>query len=206
MIKAIAAGAAGFCALALYDLSQLGRTPVIAVRLLGFAGYGCVAVSVLLAFGSAPLQPLSFPVRTALFAASGFMFLLLAYSVLIEIPLRCPRDPGRSRNGGTYGRRTYRSGTYRLCRHPGVLWFALMLAPQAPFRAAGFGITAAALVAMDLMLVAFEDIVVFPRLFPDYREYREEVPFLVPRFRRRGRGESAGRELEREGDEKNGAP
>lgn len=198
MMPVVVIGAAGFCALAVYDLLQLGRVPRTAVRLSGLAGYGCIAAAVLLAFRSAPLQPLPGPLSIMLSAVSILMLALLVYSVLLEIPLRSLRGPGGSR-GGARERRAYRSGTYRLCRHPGVLWFTLMLAPQVPFRPAEFGFAAAALTVMDLALVAFEDRVVFPRLFTDYREYRVEVPFLFPRIGLRSRSTAGSRSGKRAG-------
>jgi protein-S-isoprenylcysteine O-methyltransferase Ste14 len=101
---------------------------------------------------------------------------LLVYSLFVEIPFR-----------ETYGSAgapasLVTTGTYGLCRHPGVLWFIGGLA--------GFAIAVdspAALAAvpvwggLDIAYAYLQDRFFFPRMFASaYREYQRTVPFLVP--------------------------
>lgn len=74
-----------------------------------------------------------------------------------------------------------RTGVYALCRHPGVLWlslfyFSLWLAAGSPELFAAFLVYT----VLDVAYALFQDRWTFVRLFPDYREYRQETPFLLP--------------------------
>ncbi len=101
---------------------------------------------------------------------------LLVYSLLVELPF-----------GTTYKRAgapesLITTGTYALCRHPGVLWFI--------GGVAGFALvvdTRAALAAvpvwggLDIAYAFLQDRYYFPRIFGSaYRDYQRTVPFLVP--------------------------
>jgi protein-S-isoprenylcysteine O-methyltransferase Ste14 len=67
-------------------------------------------------------------------------------------------------------RRVISAATAALYRHPDV------------------AMPAASLLGMELIVVTLEDRLIFPRLFPGYREYRSRVPMLFPfRFGRRVR-------------------
>ena len=72
-----------------------------------------------------------------------------------------------------------KSGVYALCRHPGVLWFAglylcLWAAVGLPKWEAVF------FIALDVLLVLFEDRWVFPARLDGYDDYRAKTPFLLP--------------------------
>ena len=73
----------------------------------------------------------------------------------------------------------YDKGPYALCRHPGLIAFAgayasLCLGTDLPKR------TAAVLTLLDLLLVVFEDVIVFPKTLSGYDEYKKTTPFLIP--------------------------
>ena len=186
----IAVATFGFTALCLFDLLQ--RTNRRTARLLLSAiGYISVAAAIglqLLLFRPAPTAPwIAAPL--ILLAAAGF--LLLLYSLFLEIPLTEPFSPGE--------RRAVRSGTYGLVRHPGFLWFLIgELALVALYRSGEFLAVAGYLVMLDLLLVVLEDRIIFPKLMTDYQEYKQEVPFLIPtlssilRKRRRHGTDSSG--------------
>lgn len=98
------------------------------------------------------------------------------YTVFIEIPLIWRRT-GRAQ--GTL----VREGTYAVCRHPGfwgILMFVcgLSLLVPAP-RVWGL---AALWVGLELIVVAVQDVWIFPARFPDYETYRQQTPFLIPRL------------------------
>jgi protein-S-isoprenylcysteine O-methyltransferase Ste14 len=100
---------------------------------------------------------------------------LLIYSLFIEIPLRATYI-----DGGVDAP-LVTTGTYALCRHPGVLWFAglvismLLINPSNTTLLAGM-----TWLSVDTLLVLVEDIYFFPRMFPTYSTYQSSTPFLLP--------------------------
>lgn len=72
-----------------------------------------------------------------------------------------------------------RKGFYSLCRHPGFWWFFLLYLSL--FGAFGIPVTAALLFSgLNLLLIIFEDCLVFPASLAGYRIYKKETPFLIP--------------------------
>jgi protein-S-isoprenylcysteine O-methyltransferase Ste14 len=123
----------------------------------------------------------------AVLLGTGALFsaLLLLWSVFFEfIWIRKKR--------GIAAGATVDSGTYSLCRHPGFWWLAFLAVFLGILRGIErYYITIILMIALDFLLVFIQDRYVFPRVFPDYLEYRKKVPFLVPRPRR-GRTEPNG--------------
>ncbi len=75
-------------------------------------------------------------------------------------------------------RSVYTKKMYALCRHPGVLWFAFLMAC---LYFMGLSLTAAVTyTVLNIALAAFEDIVVFPAILSGYEEYRHRTRFLIP--------------------------
>lgn len=99
---------------------------------------------------------------------------LLVYSVFIEIPLTLARRAGA-------GPRLVQTGTYALCRHPGVLWLAILLLGMLLIvQRTGFILLMLLWLVLDIVLVAVQDRIVFPRRFPEYEQYQRSTPFLIP--------------------------
>lgn len=78
-------------------------------------------------------------------------------------------------------RTTCEKGLYSLCRHPGVPLFAGL------YVCLHFGLglplwDALIYIALDIILAAFEDNVIFPRLLDGYEDYKKRVPFMLPRI------------------------
>lgn len=74
-----------------------------------------------------------------------------------------------------------RTGTYALTRHPGVLWFALLLVALLLVSRSRLLLWAGPIwLSLDVLLVWIEDRFIFPRQFPEYVEYRHETPMLLP--------------------------
>lgn len=112
-------------------------------------------------------------VRVFFSVLAAVMAGLLFYSLFFALPLKESYGaPGQERRACT-------SGVYALCRHPGVLWLAgglICLWPAA-------GLSPAAVVlytVLNILLVTFEDRLVFPALLTGYDEYRKVTPFLIP--------------------------
>lgn len=175
----LAVGAIGFLSVVLYDLAQVrGRKGAASV--LSIIGYLCILASIvfLLIREAPPVTPLGLLLFKG-FLTTGLL-LLLIYSVLIEIPLALKREVQ------TKGRRVVATGFYGLVRHPGFIWFSLLWA-SIDFLYQNHLVTAVGigLVVIDFALVLMEDLVFFPRIFPEYDEYKKQVPFLIPRLLRR---------------------
>lgn len=102
--------------------------------------------------------------------------ILLLYSVLIEIyVLRKRRNLASDI--------ALMEGTYGICRHPGFLWFFLLLASlYLIHRSRLYLVLSGYMVLLNFILIIFEDRFMFPRIFRNYSEYSERVPFLVPAF------------------------
>ena len=116
-------------------------------------------------------SPFALRLVGALVALSSFV--LLASSLFLE--LRGTRSSGRARSLVT-------DGSYALSRHPGVLW--LFLLQSSLVLVSGSWLLLMALpvwTGANLLLVAIEDKVFFPRIFGQlYRSYQRTVPFLIP--------------------------
>jgi len=83
------------------------------------------------------------------------------------------------------GRPVYTTGVYGICRHPGVLWFAGIYLSLWLMGGVSF-ISAVVYTALNVILVWFEDVYVFPATMDGYEKYKTKVPFLIPmiHFRR----------------------
>lgn len=107
-------------------------------------------------------------------ALAIFGLFLLVYSVFIEIPLTLRHHTGP-------GPALVQSGTYALCRHPGVLWLVLLLVGVLLIvKRTGFVPLMVLWIILDTVVVTVQDRIVFPRQFPGYDQYQRRTPFLVP--------------------------
>ena len=100
---------------------------------------------------------------------------LLVYSLLIELPFRSTYHLA----GGS--QRLVTTGTYALVRHPGVLWFGLLLLSLALVSGSRAALLAAPIwLGADVLYAWIQDRYLFPRMFPGYEEYQQTVPMLIP--------------------------
>lgn len=107
---------------------------------------------------------------------AAIFFSLMVYSIFFEIPF----SPTYGTSNGE--RRLIISGTYTICRHPGVLWY--------PFIGVGlFLVFASRLILLawpiwslaNLACVLIEEKVQLERVFGDqYRAYQRNTPMLIP--------------------------
>lgn len=167
----------GLCAFALFFLSdyndwRMGRKglrlcfPLGAILLAAGTLLRCDGKSALSAGG----------LRMAAICGAAAFFALLIYTLFFAIPADASyAKPGEKRKVCT-------TGVYALCRHPGVLWFMGLYA----CLSAAAGLPAADSVvysAANVLLIWFEDRLVFPALMEGYDAYREKTPFLLPNGR-----------------------
>jgi protein-S-isoprenylcysteine O-methyltransferase Ste14 len=95
----------------------------------------------------------------------------LIYSVLLEIPLKSDKSGS-----------LYTGGTYTICRHPGFLWFSFFnVSASLFFWYTPITLVLAGYTLCNFALVTIEDRVLFPKMFPQYGEYKKTTPFLIPR-------------------------
>jgi protein-S-isoprenylcysteine O-methyltransferase Ste14 len=77
---------------------------------------------------------------------------------------------------------TVDAGTYGICRHPGFWWLSFLVVFIGILRdLKSHLVPVILLIGLDFLLVLLQDQYVFPRVFPGYKQYREKVPFLIPR-------------------------
>lgn len=181
MVYIFCTGGLGFFFLIIYDLSQL-RPGKYLTLLTSYIGYGSLILAVFLEIflyrpASAPL-PLIILKLGAATASAG----LLVYSVFIETA------PGAAAGVSArqkIERTAVTKGTYGIVRHPGFWWFLLLQISIIWLTAhKDTIIIAAGLVSMNFFLILIEDRWIFPRMFSNYDEYRQQVPMLLPRLRR----------------------
>ncbi len=170
----------GLSAFALFMLGDLNAIKWKAKMLRTLFFLGCILLAYSTVVLTLPIQPDAPTWRLVLFGGTAACFFaLLLYSLFFAIPFtKTYIAPGSSP-------KVCRTGMYGMCRHPGVLWFAgmylfLYLAnPSAGLLAAAVTFSSA-----NLLYVVWQDIYAFPRMFEDYADYRLQVPFLIPRFKR----------------------
>ena len=106
---------------------------------------------------------------------AAVFFALLIYTLFFALPFK------DTYVGTEAPPKVYRDGIYALCRHPGVLWFIGMyffmgLTLQSPM----FYIASVIFSCLNLIYVIFQDHWTFMKMFPDYEQYKQETPFLLP--------------------------
>jgi protein-S-isoprenylcysteine O-methyltransferase Ste14 len=173
-MNAVWAGAVAFLIASCFDLANMAGMMHLKRAIVVLAG-----ILFLLAFWQVLVQPPAFelprwviPIGTLLTVLG---LALSAYSLVIEIPVQATYvSPDASSQLVT-------TGTYALCRHPGVLWFALLLLGSfITHRSLTMFIAALVWLGLDILYVWLQDRFFFPKQFPDYPAYRQHTPMLIP--------------------------
>ncbi len=167
-------GIAGFFVAYLFDFVSLRKIPYAkqAIGLVAacLTGYSHLMVCIR---GDRLPWPVGFSYAGwPLFFLAG---LALIYSLFLEIPFK------RTYVVEGIGNKLVTTGTYALVRHPGVLWYALLLISLIFISRRQLMLFAAPLwLLMDVLYVWIQDRFFFPQMFPDYTRYRRETPMLIP--------------------------
>lgn len=167
-------GAAAFIFLVCFDIYSL-KNKGLQKKICGATGLGLLIYSAVMI--TVTSERINLPV--ALRIISGVLWIgtafLLVYSLFLELPFE-----------DTYGKDQYSSvlidtGTYALCRHPGVLWFGLMFFFYF-FTTGAVLVIPAGIVwtCMDILHVYLQEKLFFFKMFPEYKEYVKRTPMLVP--------------------------
>lgn len=137
------------------------------------AGVVLLTLSVILQLNpsAAPVQSLIF--RVLILIAALIFAALEIYSLFFSFPVEeAYASPGEKRQ-------SQQSGIYALCRHPGVLWLFLLF--LCLWLALGFSFFAFITYSLlNVLLVVYEDAVVFPSLLFGYHNYKARTPFILP--------------------------
>ena len=171
---AIGCGLAGFVLMFAFDWLTATK-PDSARSMVGLAGFVMLAASTAIMF-------VTTADRSRLLSASGIAFLalgmvffsLLVFSLFIELPKE------------TYGGKDPKhlvvdTGTWALCRHPGVLWFAFGYGCAALASGSkAFALAATVWTAADILYVILQERMIFRKIFTDYDRYVASTPFLLP--------------------------
>ncbi len=164
---------AGYSLLAIHDASQI--RPIPPLKWITYSGYAVIALPYLIVFQQNPAgRHLQTPLLLLLAVLLLALLVLLVYSVFIEIPLMTRHQESLGNSP------LYRKGTYAISRHPGFLWLtAIHVILGLLFWERGVIMLLALMTCCNLVLIIFEDRVIFPRIFPQYAEYRNEVAFFI---------------------------
>ncbi|MGH0053860.1 MAG: hypothetical protein ACQ5SW_10765 [Sphaerochaetaceae bacterium] len=160
-------GASGYLLAALYDIALLLRYYRISKVL--YLGFFVTALPFFFLFSryDSPHSPIIGIILILFMVVSAG---LLIYSVLVEIPLK-NKEQGN----------LYTGGTYKICRHPGFLWFSLFnIFVSLFFWYTPITLILAGYTLCNLALVTLEDQVLFPKMFPGYGAYKKTTHFLIP--------------------------
>jgi protein-S-isoprenylcysteine O-methyltransferase Ste14 len=171
----IVLGAAAFFVLFWVDLVSLKEMSVVK-PLLWLASSALFVLGLILTNRDAPRAPLPVPLQIVGWALVGVFGLLLVYSLFIEIPFASAYvergTPSRLVTGGTYA----------LCRHPGVVWLAGLLAGVFLARRSLWQLLALPVwVGLDVLYVVLQEKLYFVKMFgSEYSDYQKRVPMLIP--------------------------
>lgn len=100
---------------------------------------------------------------------------LLVYSLFLEIPFR------RTYVEAGASSALVRTGTYALTRHPGVLWFTLLLVALLLVSRSRLLLWAGPIwLGLDVLAVWIQERFYFSQMFPGYEQYKQETPMLIP--------------------------
>lgn len=103
------------------------------------------------------------------------MFILLIYTLFFALPFNTTYVEKSNE------REAYTEGVYALCRHPGVLWYAGM---YISFLLIVYSLEmlwcVMIYIGWNLAYIIFQDMIIFPKTFTNYEEYKKMTPFLIP--------------------------
>jgi len=170
----IVLGTAGFLVIHLLDFAAIKKLPLAkpASWGLGSALLVYATVGVCLSGDTLSLPAWSTWLGWGLLVAS---LTLLIHVLFINLPF------GKTYIKTGVGDRLVTTGLYALVRHPWLPSFALVLLSLLLVSHSSLLLVAAPVwLVLDVVLVAIQDRYVFGRMFPGYREYRQQTPMLWP--------------------------
>ncbi len=123
---------------------------------------------------------LSLPVWST---ASGWVLLVVSVSIFLSaLFINLPFRKTYIETG--VGDKLIKTGLYSLARHPGAMWFILVMASLVLISQSKLMLIAAPIfMVMNTLLVIIQDKVFFTKMFEGYDQYQKETPMLLPNRR-----------------------
>lgn len=170
----IVVGSLSFIFLFLFDIYTL-RGAGVKKKVFGLMGLGLLVYSSIMVTVVSP--KIVFPPLIRIMAGIFWCMAiyLLVYSLFLELPFV-----------NTYGKKEHSNalvdtGTYALCRHPGVIWFGFVFLFFFFLTGAKLIIPAGMIwTGFDVLHVHIQEKMFFPKMFPDYIQYKNNTPMLIP--------------------------
>jgi protein-S-isoprenylcysteine O-methyltransferase Ste14 len=173
----IALGSLGFLIIHVFDIVSLKRIPA-AKPATWILGNGLLVYSVIMACLTPDKLPLPIWSTWLGWALLSVSFLLLLYSLFINLPFR------KTYIATGVGDKLITTGLYALVRHPWLHWLILvMLSLILASRSSLMLIASPIWILLDILLVIIQDKLFFGRMFVGYDAYRRQTPMLVPNRR-----------------------
>ena len=155
----------------IYTLNNKGTKK----KIFGITGLATFIYSALMVTMSSEKINFSLAIKIIAFMFLSVVAFLLVYSLFLALPFV-----------KTYGKVQHNSelvdtGTYALCRHPGVLWFGFLFLFL--FFASGSVLLISAGIiwtSIDVLHVYLQEKLFFFKIFPEYRTYIKTTPMLIP--------------------------
>ena len=168
-------GVTGYAVLLVYDMAMVHKRRIIET-FSGIIGSGLVVFSFIMVLRTSPRWSLPLYVSIPAGITSAILFLLLIYSLTLEIPFK------RTYLHKSAPSKLITTGTYALTRHPGVLWLFLFLLSAFAASGAWFVLLCAVLwTGADIAYVVIQERFIFPAIFGvEYESYISTTPMLVP--------------------------
>ena len=169
---------AAFLLFFVYDWNSIRWKNQIVQRFFGL-GTGILAVS---AVGSMIQQRRQSTWQTWQMILLAAVFCLAAVLLIYTLFFAIPFDETYVQE--SQSRKACTDKIYALCRHPGVLWLAVVLGICAVYKWNRATVQYALLVTLcNIGYVIYQDLLIFPETFENYREYQKHTPFLIPNRR-----------------------
>jgi protein-S-isoprenylcysteine O-methyltransferase Ste14 len=167
-------GIIAFIFMFLYDFYTLRneRRKKSFFGIIGLTLFICSAI-MLIVFSTKIIFPI--PIVILALLVSIISCFLLAYSLFLELPFTKTYANEKHNDGLVV------TGTYALCRHPGVIWFGILFVSLFFLTGAILLIPATIIwTSADILYVYIQEKYIFPRMFNDYDAYIKATPMIIP--------------------------
>lgn len=168
-------GAVGFAFLLGFDLFSMNSKSYIkyAFALIGIFAITFSSWQIVLNYSASTF---SIWTRAALAVAAVIFFLLLVYSVFIEVGVKTYKAKNEFK--------LVTSGTYALTRHPGVSWFLLLYVSAWLLFQNQFLLYAGLIwTGVNILYVFIQERFIFIKIFDNYKEYQVSTPMIIPNYK-----------------------
>lgn len=174
MVGLYLAGAVAFGLFVLYDLNQIGDNRKIIRFFFPLGIVILLVLSIVIAAYSRPVTDLSLGLRLVFGALAAASMAMLCYTLFFAVPFDAAYVKGSKQKLET-------CGVYGMCRHPGVLFLAgTYLFVALALNKQDLLIAGAVFSVYNVVYVVIQDLLIFPKIFEGYEEYRRSTHFLLP--------------------------